>query len=80
MSEKRTADYQKLIKHLDIKPGEFMMIGNSVKSDILPVLELGGWGVHVPYHTTWAHELVDVEIENEQFKQVEKLDEVLVFL
>jgi putative hydrolase of the HAD superfamily len=80
MSEKRTADYQKLIKHLDIKPGEFMMIGNSVKSDILPVLELGGWGVHVPYHTTWAHELVDVEIENEQFKQVEKLDEVLGFL
>lgn len=80
MLEKRTADYQKLIKHLDIKPGEFMMIGNSVKSDILPVLELGGWGVHVPYHTTWAHELVDVEIENEQFKQVEKLDEVLGFL
>ncbi len=80
MSEKRTADYQKLIKHLDIKPSEFMMIGNSVKSDILPVLELGGWGVHVPYHTTWAHELVDVEIENEQFKQVEKLDEVLVLI
>ncbi|MBK6976247.1 MAG: HAD family hydrolase [Cytophagaceae bacterium] len=80
MSEKRTADYQKLIKHLDIKPSEFMMIGNSVKSDILPVLELGGWGVHVPYHTTWAHELVDVEIENEQFKQVEKLDDVLGFL
>ena len=80
MSEKRTADYQKLIKHLDIKPGEFMMIGNSVKSDILPVLELGGWGVHVPYHTTWAHELVDVEIENEQFKQVEKLDDVFRFL
>lgn len=80
MSEKRTADYQKLIKHLDIKPGEFMMIGNSVKSDILPVLELGGWGVHVPYHTTWAHELVDVEFENEQFKQVEKLDAVLGFI
>ncbi|MBK9511678.1 MAG: HAD family hydrolase [Cytophagaceae bacterium] len=80
MSEKRTADYQKLIKHLDIKPSEFMMIGNSVKSDILPVLELGGWGVHVPYHTTWAHELVDVEIENEQFKQVEKLDDVLGFI
>lgn len=80
MSEKRTGDYQKLIKHLDIKPSEFMMIGNSVKSDILPVLELGGWGVHVPYHTTWAHELVDVEIENEQFKQVEKLDDVLGFI
>lgn len=80
MSDKRVADYQKLIKHLDIKPEEFLMIGNSVKSDILPVLELGGWGLHVPYHTTWAHELVDVKIENERFKQVEKLDEVLGFL
>ena len=32
------------------------MIGNSLRSDIAPVLELGGWGVHVPYHITWAHE------------------------
>ena len=32
------------------------MIGNSLRSDIAPVLQLGGWGVHMPYHTTWAHE------------------------
>ncbi len=36
----------------------FLMVGNSVKSDMLPILELGGQGVHVPYHVTWSHELV----------------------
>ena len=34
----------------------FLMVGNSLRSDIAPVLELGGWGVHVPYHRTWMHE------------------------
>jgi putative hydrolase of the HAD superfamily len=33
------------------------MVGNSLRSDIEPVLRLGGWGVHMPYHVTWAHEL-----------------------
>jgi putative hydrolase of the HAD superfamily len=32
------------------------MVGNSLRSDILPVVRLGGWGVHLPYHVTWAHE------------------------
>jgi putative hydrolase of the HAD superfamily len=70
-------DYQKLIRHLDIQPSEFMMIGNSLKSDVLPVLELGGMGVHVPYHTTWAHEVVDVRIENPNFYQIARLGEIL---
>jgi putative hydrolase of the HAD superfamily len=77
MSDKQVKDYQKLIKHLDIQPSEFMMIGNSLKSDVLPVLELGGVGVHVPYHTTWAHEVVDVKIENPNFYQISKLGEIL---
>lgn len=77
MSDKQVKDYQKLIKHLDIQPDEFMMIGNSLKSDVLPVLELGGVGVHVPYHTTWAHEVVDVKIENPNFYQISRLGEIL---
>jgi putative hydrolase of the HAD superfamily len=77
MSDKQVKDYQKLIKHLDIQPSEFMMIGNSLKSDVLPVLELGGVGVHVPYHTTWAHEVVDVKIENPHFYQIARLGEIL---
>jgi putative hydrolase of the HAD superfamily len=58
MSDKKENDYQKLIDHLGIRPEEFMMVGNSVKSDILPVIGIGGIGVHVPFHTTWQHETV----------------------
>jgi putative hydrolase of the HAD superfamily len=76
MSEKKEADYAKLIRHLDIQPNEFAMIGNSIKSDVLPVLNLGGVGIHVPFHTTWAHEHVEAEIKHEKFFQVETLREV----
>ena len=75
MSEKRTSDYEKLIKHLDIQASEFLMIGNSLKSDILPVLELGGYGIHVPLHTTWIHEQVDHEVKHERFFTAEHLEE-----
>ena len=75
MSEKRTSDYQKLIGHLDIQSSEFVMIGNSLKSDILPVLELGGYGIHVPFHTTWIHEQVDHEVKHERFFTAEHLEE-----
>lgn len=53
MSEKGEEDYLKLINRLDIKPEEFLMIGNSLKSDILPVVKVGGHGIHIPYHITW---------------------------
>ncbi|HYC87437.1 MAG TPA: HAD family hydrolase, partial [Chryseosolibacter sp.] len=56
MTEKSEQDYDKLIKRLDILPSEFAMVGNSLKSDVLPVLQIGGYGFHIPYHTTWAHE------------------------
>lgn len=48
MSEKKTADYRKLLKHLDASAQEFLMVGNSMSSDILPVLELGGSAIHIP--------------------------------
>ena len=56
VSEKDTATYARLLAEFDLQPENFVMIGNSLRSDIVPVLELGGWGIHVPYHTTWAHE------------------------
>ena len=80
MSDKKDSDYKKLIKHLDIRPGEFMMIGNSIKSDILPVLQIGGHAVHVPYHTTWAHEHVEAKVDHVNFKQVEHVNNILPFL
>lgn len=80
MSEKDDANYLKLIKHLDIQPGELMMIGNSLKSDILPVINTGGYAVHVPYHITWAHEQVEDSIDNEKFRSVDYIGQVLEFL
>ncbi|MBL9214525.1 MAG: HAD family hydrolase [Opitutaceae bacterium] len=59
VSEKDTPTYTTLFRRHQIAPESFLMVGNSLKSDILPVLELGGAGVHVPYHLTWAHEQVD---------------------
>ena len=77
MSEKDDANYFKLIKHLDILPEELMMIGNSLKSDILPVLNIGGYAVHVPYHITWAHEQIEATIDNVRIKSVESIKNVL---
>ncbi|PKP10274.1 MAG: HAD family hydrolase [Bacteroidetes bacterium HGW-Bacteroidetes-4] len=56
MSDKKESDYLKLLKHLDIEPVDFLMIGNSYKSDIEPVLNIGGSGIYMPFHTTWIHE------------------------
>lgn len=80
VSEKRLSDYKKLLTHLEIEPLEFLMIGNSLKSDVLPVLDLGCHGVHVPFHTTWEHEKVDVIITNPKFRQVDHINEILNWL
>jgi putative hydrolase of the HAD superfamily len=77
MSDKQEADYRKLIRHLDIHPGEFLMIGNSLKSDSMPVLAIGGHAVHIPYHVTWEHERVEQPIEHPNFRQVETIKHIL---
>jgi len=56
VSEKDAPTYARVLREFDLAPAQFAMIGNSLRSDIAPVLELGGWGVHMPYHVTWAHE------------------------
>jgi putative hydrolase of the HAD superfamily len=56
VSEKDPHTYARLLEEFGVPAQRFLMVGNSLRSDIAPVLELGGWGVHVPYHTTWAHE------------------------
>lgn len=80
MSDKQEKDYLKLVRHLDIEPGEFLMIGNSIKSDILPVLDIGAHAIHIPYHTTWAHEHAEARIGHPQFKQLDNVTDVLQFL
>ncbi|CAN5465925.1 HAD family hydrolase [soil metagenome] len=57
--EKDPGTYDRILRHVGVEPRRFCMVGNSVRSDILPVLALGAHGVHVPYHLTWAHERVD---------------------
>nr|WP_314839971.1 HAD family hydrolase [uncultured Flavobacterium sp.] len=80
MSDKQEIDYTDLIKRLEIQPSEFLMIGNSLKSDVLPVLAIGGYAVHIPFHTTWAHEKIDHKVEHENFKTIEKLTDILEFI
>ncbi|MBX9807053.1 MAG: HAD family hydrolase, partial [Flavobacteriaceae bacterium] len=62
---------------LEIQPSAFLMIGNSLKSDVLPVLAIGGHAVHIPFHTTWAHERIDYEVKHKNFSTVEKMLDVL---
>jgi len=78
MSDKQEADYQKLLRRLDIAPEEFLMVGNSIKSDILPVVALGGKGVYVPFHTTWQHEIITEP--GTSYHQIERISELLNIL
>ncbi len=80
MSDKKELDYEKMLLRLDTKPQDFIMIGNSLKSDILPVLNIGGHGYHIAYHTTWEYEKIDFEIEHHNFKSLEKITDVLPIL
>ena len=61
LSEKNVDSYRGVLKRRGIKPEEFVMVGNSLRSDVLPVLGLGARAVHIPYHVTWHHELVPDE-------------------
>ncbi len=56
VSEKDPATYARVLRECEVDIGQFLMVGNSLRSDIAPVVELGGWGVYMPYHMTWAHE------------------------
>jgi len=81
LSDKKEANYSKLLNHLDINPSEFLMIGNSLKSDILPLVNIKAHAIHVPFHTTWDHEQVTEEETNgKAYKTVSSLRDILKFL
>lgn len=80
MSDKKESDYLKIVKHLDIEPSELLMIGNSLKSDILPVVKIGASAIHIPYHTTWLHEQVnDIDCRDQSYKTLKEINELLAF-
>ena len=70
VSEKNEASYQELINRNGIDISSFLMIGNSLKSDILPVCQIGGNAIHIPFHDTWVHE----RLETHQVNGVEYLE------
>lgn len=57
VSEKDASTYRRVLGEFALEPAQFAMVGNSLRSDIEPVIRLGGWGVHMPYHVTWEHEM-----------------------
>lgn len=77
LSEKDGPAYARILRRHGVALEEFAMVGNSLKSDILPVLHLGGAGVHIPYHVTWQHEHVE-ETPGDQprFRRIEHLNEL----
>ncbi len=80
VSDKTENHYRKLVKHLDITENEFLMIGNSLKSDVLPVLNIGAHAFHIPFHTTWIHEMVTEEVKHPNFRSFTKASELLQIL
>jgi putative hydrolase of the HAD superfamily len=78
MSDKKVSNYNRLLKHLDIKPDQFLMIGNSLKSDILPVVELGCQAIYIPFHTTWEYEKVsDKDLPVGKYVEIKNISELL---
>ena len=76
MSEKHSVNYMKIVNQHNLKPSEFLMVGNSFKSDILPALEIGAYAVYIPSEITWAHEVVD-ETEHPMLMKITELSELL---
>lgn len=77
VSDKSPAVYREILERHKIDPRNFLMIGNSLRSDILPVLDLGGWAVHLLDHPTWSHEDDPLkEIQQERFLEVNGISQV----
>ena len=81
MSNKTEKDYLSMTGRLGIRTSDFLMIGNSLKSDILPVINIGARAVHIPFHTTWEHEKADVpENDRAKYIEAENISEIIEIL
>jgi len=75
VNDKTDEVYQQLFAKHGLDPARVLMVGNSLKSDIIPVLRLGGWGVFVPYRILWSHEHADLpQALNRRFREIERLE------
>jgi putative hydrolase of the HAD superfamily len=73
VSDKRPEVYARIFSRHGVQSGQAMMLGNSLKSDVLPVIEAGGWGVHVPHQLTWALERADPPHGHPRFAELPDL-------
>lgn len=81
IAEKDESAYTKVLGKYRVTTKEFLMVGNSVKSDVLPVMSIGGRAIHVPFHTTWQHEEVcPSQLEDTSFRQINNVSELLPLL
>jgi putative hydrolase of the HAD superfamily len=77
VSDKNVSTYRAIMKRHGVEPRRFLMIGNSLKSDVLPPLDAGASAIHIPYYTTWAHEQVPEEaLAGRHFARLERIGEV----
>ena len=79
VSDKQEPQYRDLCEQLCIKPEELLMVGNSLKSDILPALNIGAWAVHIPYEVMWQHEVID-NFDHHRMFQLNQFAELLPLL
>ncbi|WP_289644751.1 HAD family hydrolase [Maribacter aestuarii] len=80
LSDKKEKNYKNLLEHLEISVDEFLMIGNSLKSDVLPLVNIGARAIHIPFHTTWKHEDVAPPEEKNGYMILNTLEDVLRYL
>jgi len=76
VSDKMEHTYTKILERHQIQPGEFLMVGNSLRSDILPVVKIGGFGVYIPHRFTWAHEVVETNDHSEGYIQIDSFSQL----
>ena len=77
VSQKTQGTYEALLARYGIEPHRLLRVGNSLKSDVLPVLAVGGRAVYIPYHTTWAHETVDSQrVGHDGYYELEHLGQL----
>jgi putative hydrolase of the HAD superfamily len=76
VSEKDASTYRRVFERYGTGAGEAVMAGNSLRSDILPALEAGAWGAHIPYHITWAHELAEAPTDHPRFAELASISDL----
>jgi putative hydrolase of the HAD superfamily len=76
VSDKSPLTYRRIFTRHGDGPEHSMMVGNSLKSDVVPAIEVGGWGIYIPHPLTWAHEHMDAPNDAPRFRQIERIGEL----